>query len=81
MHEYAHGELRSGPGGKGGKATNARQAIAIGLKEAGASKYESAREREFNFEKAKQTEAQGDTYQREREGRSMSALAAVAKAA
>jgi hypothetical protein len=41
MHEYEHGELRSGPDGKAGKVKNRRQAIAIALSEAGASKYES----------------------------------------
>jgi Family of unknown function (DUF6496) len=41
MHEFKHGELKSGPGGKGGPAKSRRQAVAIALKEAGASKYES----------------------------------------
>jgi Family of unknown function (DUF6496) len=36
MHEFKHGELKSGPGGKGGKVKSRRQAIAIALKEAGA---------------------------------------------
>ena len=34
MHEYKHGELKSGKGGKGGKVTNRKQAIAIGISEA-----------------------------------------------
>ena len=34
MHEYAHGELKSGPGGKAGKVKSRKQAIAIGLSEA-----------------------------------------------
>jgi len=34
MHEYKHGELKSGKGGKGGKVKNRKQAIAIGLSEA-----------------------------------------------
>ena len=37
MHEFKHGELKSGPAGKGGKVKSRRQAIAIALKEAGAS--------------------------------------------
>ena len=41
MHEFKHGELKSGPGGKGGPVKSRRQAIAIALEEAGASKYES----------------------------------------
>jgi Family of unknown function (DUF6496) len=35
MHEFQHGELKSGRGGKGGKVKSRRQAIAIALKEAG----------------------------------------------
>ena len=38
MHEFKHGELETG---SGQKVKNPKQAIAIGLREAGASKYES----------------------------------------
>ena len=34
MHEAKHGELKSGPGGKGGKVKSRKQAIAIGLSKA-----------------------------------------------
>jgi hypothetical protein len=34
MRRRKHGTLRSGPGGKGGKVTSRKQAIAIGLSEA-----------------------------------------------
>jgi hypothetical protein len=34
MHEYKRGKARSGPGGKGGKVKNRKQAIAIGLSKA-----------------------------------------------
>ena len=34
MHEFKHGELKSGKGGKGGKVKSRKQAIAIGLSEA-----------------------------------------------
>jgi hypothetical protein len=34
MHRRKAGTLRSGPGGKGGKVTSRKQAIAIGLSEA-----------------------------------------------
>jgi Family of unknown function (DUF6496) len=34
MHEFKHGELRSGRGGKGGKVKSRKQAIAIGLSKA-----------------------------------------------
>ena len=70
MHEYAHGELKSGRGGKGGKVKSRRQAIAIALKEAGASKYESKAENRRNLARTKQKESHGQTYQQEREGKS-----------
>ena len=70
MHEYAHGELKSGRSGKGGKVKSRRQAIAIALKEAGASKYESANENRRNLGRSKRKEAAGKTYQQEREGKS-----------
>ena len=70
MHEYAHGELKSGPRGKGGKVKSRRQAIAIALKEAGASKHESKTENKRNLSKSKRKEATGKTYQQEREGKS-----------
>jgi hypothetical protein len=69
MHEYAHGELKSGPRGKAGKVKSRRQAIAIALKEAGASKYESGKENKQNLRKSKQKEATGRTYQQETEGK------------
>lgn len=69
MHEYAHGELKSGPGGKAGKVKSRRQAIAIALKESGASKYESKQENKRNLAKTKGKEAAGKTYQQEREGK------------
>ena len=34
MHEYKHGTLKSGKGGKGGKVKNRKQAVAIALSEA-----------------------------------------------
>ena len=70
MHEFKHGELKTGRGGKGGKVKSRRQAIAIALKEAGASKYENKSENKRNLARTKQKEARGETYQQEREGRS-----------
>ena len=70
MHEFKHGELKSGPHGKGGKVTSRRQAIAIALKEAGASKYESERENKKNLAKSERKESRGETYQQESEGKS-----------
>jgi hypothetical protein len=62
MHEFAHGELKSGPEGKGGKVKSRRQAIAIALKEAGASKYESKTENKRNLAKSERKEARGETF-------------------
>jgi hypothetical protein len=70
MHEFKHGELKSGRGGKGGKVRSRRQAIAIALKEAGASRYESRKENTRNRRKYERAEAEGKTYQQEREGKS-----------
>jgi Family of unknown function (DUF6496) len=70
MHEFKHGELESGPGGRAGKVKSRRQAIAIALKEAGASKYQSASENRKNLAMAERKEARGETAQQEREGRS-----------
>ncbi len=69
MHEFAHGELKSGRGGKGGKVKSRRQAIAIALKEAGASKYEGKGENKRNLRRSKRKEAAGRTSQQEREGK------------
>jgi hypothetical protein len=70
MHEFKHGELKSGPDGKGGKVKSRRQAIAIALKESGASKYESDKENRRNLSKSKRKEARGETGQQEKEGKS-----------
>jgi hypothetical protein len=70
MHEFKHGELKRGPSGRGGKVKSRRQAIAIALREAGASKYESKSKNKRNFAETKRKEARGETAQQEREGRS-----------
>jgi hypothetical protein len=69
MHEFKHGELKSGSGGKGGKVKNRRQAIAIALEEAGASKHESNRHNRRNRRRTEGKEARGLTAQQEREGK------------
>src|ERR1700704_3163125 len=63
MHEYEHGELKSGPGGKAGPVKNRKQAVAIALHEAGASKYDSAQERQRSYARTTQKEAKGETAQ------------------
>jgi Family of unknown function (DUF6496) len=70
MHEFAHGELKSGQGGKGGKVKSRKQAIAIALREAGASKYDSAAKNRSNRAKTERKESKGRTAQQEREGKS-----------
>jgi len=70
MHEYAHGELKSGRSGKGGKVKSRRQAIAIALNEAGASKYKSRQQNKRSETRTERKEARGETYQQEREGKS-----------
>lgn len=67
MHEFAHGELKSG---RGGKVKSRRQAIAIALKEAGASRYAGRSENRRNLVRTKRKEAEGRTSQQEREGKS-----------
>jgi hypothetical protein len=70
MHEFKHGELRSGPEGKGGKVKSRRQPIAIALSEAGASKYESKRANRKHLARTEEKEARGESSQQEREGKS-----------
>jgi hypothetical protein len=70
MHEFKHRELKSGRAGKAGRVKSRRQAIAIALREAGASKYQSKGERRRSRVKSARKEARGQTYQQEREGKS-----------
>jgi hypothetical protein len=58
MHEFKHGELKSS---RGKKVRNPRQAIAIGLHEAGASKYESEEKNRQNLKRTKARERRGAT--------------------
>src|SRR5689334_18202881 len=58
MHEFKHGELKTG-GGR--KVKNPKQAIAIGLHEAGASKYESPKKNRQNLKRTKAREHRGGT--------------------
>lgn len=67
MHEFKHGELKRG---RGGKVKSRRQAIVIALREAGASKYESPRKNRRNLRRTERKERKGETAQQEREGKS-----------
>jgi MoxR-like ATPase len=60
MHEFKHGELESS---SGQKVKNPKQAIAIGLREAGASKYESKKKNRANLKRTKVRERQAATRQ------------------
>lgn len=65
MHEHKHGELKR----KGGrKVRSRRQAIAIALREAGASREESPRKNRQNLRKTKARERQGQTGEARAEG-------------
>ena len=66
MHEFKHGELKTAGGSR--KVKNPRQAIAIALKEAGASKYESPKKNAEHLRHTKAKEKRGQTYQDEKEG-------------
>jgi hypothetical protein len=67
MHEFKHGELRSGGGEK--KVKNPKQAVAIALSEAGASNRQSPEENERHLRRSKSKERRGETAQAETEGR------------
>ncbi|MGH7036840.1 MAG: DUF6496 domain-containing protein [Stellaceae bacterium] len=56
MHEFKHGELERG---RGGRVKNRRQAVAIALREAGASKYESPEQNRANLRRTKSRERRG----------------------
>ena len=58
MHEFKHGELKTS---RGRKVKNPKQAIAIGLHEAGASKYESKEKNRQNLKRTKARERRGAT--------------------
>jgi len=66
MHEFKHGELETGTGKK---VRSRRQAVAIGLKEAGASAQETAAENKRSLSQTKNKEREGKTAQQEKEGK------------
>lgn len=67
MHEFKHGELRMG--GKGPKVKNPKQAIAIALREAGASRQESPKANRRNLARTKAKERRGETARAASQGR------------
>jgi hypothetical protein len=58
MHEFKEGELKTS---RGTKVKSPKQAVAIGLHEAGASKFESKEENKKNLAKTKKREHQDKT--------------------
>lgn len=66
MHEFKHGELKSGAGKK---VKSRKQAIAIGLSEAGASKKQSPKENKRRLEETKSRERKGKTAPARSEGK------------
>jgi hypothetical protein len=65
MHEYKHGELETGTG----KPVKSReQAVAIALREAGASNRESPKKNKQNLAKTKKKERAGKTAKQQKEG-------------
>jgi hypothetical protein len=68
MHEFKHGELKSGPAGKGGKVKSRKQAIAIALSEAGASNRKTKTENRKTRATTAKNETKGRTAQQQKEG-------------
>ena len=67
MHEFKHGELRSGASGQ--KVKSRKQAVAIALSEAGASNQQTPKENAAHLRKTKAKERRGVTAQAETEGK------------
>ena len=67
MHEYKHGELRSGTSAQ--KVRNRKQAVAIALSEAGASDQQTPKENEEHLHHTKAKERRGETAKDETEGK------------
>ena len=66
MHEFKHGELET----RGRKVRNPRQAIAIGLSEAGASNRQSPSTKRKRRSMTEEKERKGQTARQRKEGRS-----------
>ena len=71
MHEFKHGELARG---KGGKVRNPKQAIAIALSEAGASNRQSPATNKRRLAGTERKEQSGETAQARRNGPTRAAL-------
>lgn len=67
MHEYKHGELKIR--GSGPKVKSQKQAVAIALHEAGATRQESPKRNRRNLARTKAKERHGDTAEAHKEGK------------
>jgi hypothetical protein len=67
MHEYKHGELRSGTSGQ--KVKSRKQAVAIALSEAGESNQQTPKENEEHLRHTKAKKRRGETAKDEAEGK------------
>lgn len=67
MHEFKHGELKSG---SGGKVKSPRQAIAVALSEAGASRRKSPKQNKRQLAKTRSRERGSRTGQARSDARS-----------
>jgi hypothetical protein len=67
MHEFKHGELRSGTSGP--KVQNRNQAVAIVLSEAGESDQQTPKENEKHLRHTKEKERHGETAKEKTEGK------------
>jgi len=65
MHEFKHGELET----RGRKVRNPRQAIAIGLSEAGASRTQTPARNKRSRARTEAKERRGETAQQAKEGK------------
>jgi hypothetical protein len=67
MHEFKHGQLNR----RGGPVKNRKQAVAIALREAGASKKQSPKESRESLRRTKTKERRGQTGQAQAESKRM----------
>lgn len=77
MHEFKHGELKQ-PGGR--KVESRKQAVAIALREAGNSKFETRGENKRALKHTKEKERKAETGMDAKEGKGASRKITKAKA-
>jgi hypothetical protein len=72
MHEFEHGELKSGPSGKGGKVKSWRQAICHWIARGRPAHQNMIARKKIagTWAHSEKKEARGESYQQEAEGKS-----------